>query len=260
MRDDEPQINITLLEFLRQFYGITIPGLDPLPQDDSGIDVPLILRMIRLGIMNQAGWNVEEVAYIGLFSFSRFVMWNDIRNRSTELAKNKVVASLISGKMEWMGEEIVSSEKLDELFAPSDMAIPTSVDSSQLAASVTAAKGQSFVLHGPPGTGKSQKIKNMIANTLYQGKSVLFVAEKMAALSVVQKRLSEVGLAPFCLELHSNKSQKKNVSLQLEHTLDVGHTKRPEEYRSEEHRSELQSQSDRSYTAARLSKRITLQT
>lgn len=230
VRDDEPQINITLLEFLRQFYGITISGLDPLPQDDSGIDVPLILRTIRLGIMNQAGWNVEEVAYIGLFSFSRFVMWNDIRNRSTELAENKVVASLISGKMEWMGEEIVSSEKLDELFAPSDMAIPTSVDSSQLAAIVTAAKGQSFVLHGPPGTGKSQTITNMIANTLYQGKSVLFVAEKMAALSVVQKRLSEVGLAPFCLELHSNKSQKKNVLLQLELTLDVGHTKRPEEY------------------------------
>lgn len=230
VRDDEPQINITLLEFLRQFYGISIAGLDPLPQDESGIDVPLILRTIRLGIMNQPGWNVEEVAYIGLFSFSRFVMWNDIRNRSTELAENKVVASLISGKMEWKGEEIVSSEKLDELFAPSDMAIPTSVDSSQLVAIVTAARGQSFVLHGPPGTGKSQTITNMIADTLYQGKSVLFVAEKMAALSVVQKRLSEIGLAPFCLELHSNKSQKKNVLLQLEHTLDVGHTKRPEEY------------------------------
>lgn len=230
VRDDEPQINITLLEFLRQFYGITISGLDPLPQDDSGIDIPLILKTIRLGIMNQTGWDVKEVAYIGLFSFSRFVMWNDIRNRSNELAENKVVSSLISGKMEWTGEEIVSSEKLDELLSPSDMAIPTSVDSSQLAAVVTAAKGQSFVLHGPPGTGKSQTITNMIANTLYQGKSVLFVAEKMAALSVVQKRLSDIGLDPFCLELHSNKSQKKNVLLQLEHTLAVGHTKRPEEY------------------------------
>lgn len=230
VRDDEPQINITLLEFLRQFYGITISGLDPLPQDDSGIDVPLILKTIRIGIMNQTGWDVEEVAYIGLFSFSRFVMWNDIRNRSNDLSENKVVASLISGKMEWTGEEIVSAEKLDELFSPSDMAIPTSVDSSQLAAIVTAAKGQSFVLHGPPGTGKSQTITNMIANTLYQGKSVLFVAEKMAALSVVQKRLSDIGLNPFCLELHSNKSQKKNVLLQLEHTLEVGHTKRPGEY------------------------------
>lgn len=230
VRDDEPQINITLLEFLRQFYGITISGLDPLPQDESGIDVPLILRMIRLGIMNQTRWNVEEVAYIGLFSFSRFVMWNDIRNRSKELAENKVVSSLISGQMEWDAEEIVSSEKLDVLLSPSDMAIPTSSDSSQLAAIVTAAKGQSFVLHGPPGTGKSQTITNMIANTLYQGKSVLFVAEKMAALSVVKKRLSDIGLDPFCLELHSNKSQKKNVLLQLEHTLEVGHTRRPEEY------------------------------
>ncbi len=230
VRDDEPQINITLLEFLRQFYGISIPGMDPLPQDDSGIDIPLIMKTIRTGIMEQKRWDVVEVAYIGLFSFSRFVMWNDIRNRSDELAQNKVVSSLISGKMEWTGEEMIPSEKLDELMSPADMAVPVSVDSSQLAAIVTAGKGQSFVLHGPPGTGKSQTITNMIANTLYQGKSVLFVAEKMAALSVVQKRLSNIGLEPFCLELHSNKAQKKNVLLQLEHTLDVGHTKRPEEY------------------------------
>ena len=70
----------------------------------------------------------------------------------------------------------------------------------------TAAAGESFVLHGPPGTGKSQTITNMIANALYNGKSVLFVAEKMAALSVVQRRLEKIGLGPFCLEMHSNKA------------------------------------------------------
>lgn len=230
LRDDEPQINITLLEFLRQNYGIHIPGLDPLPQDEFGIDIPLILKTIRQAIMNQPGWDVKDVAYIGLFSFSRFVMWNDIKNRSAELAQNKVVSSLISGKMEWDSQDMVCPTILDEMLAPSDMAIPASIDSSQLAAVVSASKGQSFVLHGPPGTGKSQTITNMIANALYQGKSVLFVAEKMAALSVVEKRLSKIGLGPFCLELHSNKSQKKNVLLQLEHTLDVGHTKRPEQY------------------------------
>ena len=147
-------------------------------------------------------------------------------------------ASLISGKMEWTGEEMIPSEKLDELMSPADMAVPVSVDSSQLAAIVTAGKGQSFVLHGPPGTGKSQTITNMIANTLYQGKSVLFVAEKMAALSVVQKRLSNIGLEPFCLELHSNKAQKKNVLLvitsysihytKLYDFLLTGFTKKPE--------------------------------
>ncbi len=230
VRDDEPQINITLLEFLRQFYGITISGLDPLPQDESGIDVPLIFKTIRLAIMNQTGWDVKEIAFIGLFSFSRFVMWNDIRNRADELTENKIVSSLIAGKMEWAEEEFVCAENLDDLLSPSDVAIPSSVDSSQLAAIVTAAKGQSFVLHGPPGTGKSQTITNMIANTLYQGKSVLFVAAKMAALSVVQTRLTNIGLAPFCLELHSNKAQKKNVLKQLENTLAVGNTKCPEEY------------------------------
>ena len=71
--------------------------------------------------------------------------------------------------------------------------------------------GQSFVLHGPPGTGKSQTITALIANILAEGKTVLFIAEKMAALEVVQKRLEAIGLGPFCLELHSNKSKKKDI-------------------------------------------------
>lgn len=230
VRDDEPQINITLLEFLKQNYDIEISGLDPLPVDESGIDVPLILKTIRMGIMNQPRWDVSEISFIGLFSFSRFVMWNDLRNRSEELAKNKVVSSLISGKIEWKLEELVSADELDELLVPSDLAIPSSVDSSQLSAIVSASEGQSFVLHGPPGTGKSQTITNMIANSLYHGKSVLFVAEKMAALSVVYKRLSVIGLGSFCLELHSNKAQKKNVLQQFENTLEVGHIKKPDDY------------------------------
>ena len=99
IRDEEPQMNITLLEMLRQDFGITIGGLDPLPQDNSGVDLPLVFNTVRQGIMAQKRWDVVEYAFLGQFSFSRFIMWNDIRNRSEELRQNKVVASLISGKL-----------------------------------------------------------------------------------------------------------------------------------------------------------------
>lgn len=233
IRDEEAQMNITLLEMLRQDFGISINGLNPLPQDESGVDLPLVFNTVRQGVMSKKHWDILEYAFIGQFSFSQFIMWNDIRNRSDDLKKNKVVSSLISGKMEWEPLQLqMSSKELDEKLAPISMAIPTSTDSSQLSAIYEAANGQSFVLHGPPGTGKSQTITNLIANALYQGKSVLFVAEKMAALSVVQKRLAKIGLDPFCLELHSNKAQKRAVLQQLENTLNVGHVKSAEEYRA----------------------------
>lgn len=234
IRDEEPQMNITLLEMLRQDFGITIGGLDPLPQDESGTDLPLVFNTVRQGVMAQKRWDVVEYAFLGQFSFSRFIMWNDIRNRSEELKQNKVVASLISGKLEWESDLLdITPAQLDEQVKPADMAVPMSADSSQLAAVYLASKGESFVLHGPPGTGKSQTITNLIANALYNGKSVLFVAEKMAALSVVQKRLAKIGLAPFCLELHSNKAQKREVLSQLEKTFEVGHVKAPAEYQAQ---------------------------
>lgn len=230
-RQEEIRVNVTLLAFLQQDYGIVISGLDPLPEDDQGVDLRLVFHTVRQAVMAQRRWNVEEAAYLGLFSFGQFVMWNDLRSRCGEIEKNKVVSSLIEGCMNWEpGEGGIRPERLDTALSPADMAVPMSADSSQMAAIAAAAAGQSFVLHGPPGTGKSQTITNMIANALYQGKSVLFVAEKMAALNVVQKRLADIGLDPFCLELHSNKTNKGTVLARLEKTLEVGRIKAPEEY------------------------------
>ena len=232
-RQEDAQINITLLEYLRQIFGIKINGLDPLPTDEHGIDMQLIFHTIRKAIMDKKNWNIEDIAYVGLFSFGQFVMWNDIRNRADELAQNKVVSSLIDGKLTWEPKETpVTLEDLDSKIKPEMMAVPLSADSSQMVAITRAANGESFVLHGPPGTGKSQTITNMIANALYQGKSVLFVAEKMAALNVVKKRLTAIGLAPFCLEIHSNKSSKSSVLTQLNNALEVGRIKAPGEYES----------------------------
>ncbi|WP_443964909.1 DUF4011 domain-containing protein, partial [Ruminococcus sp.] len=233
-RQEETQINVTLLEYLRQDHGISITGLDPLPLDEHGIDLPLVYNTIRQAIIDKKRWNIEEYAFIGLFSFSQFVMWNDLRNRSEEIKQNKVVSSLIEGKLTYTPEDIsITPENIDTDLDMENMAVPMSADSSQLAAVATAGSGQSFVLHGPPGTGKSQTITNMIANALYNDKSVLFVAEKMAALNVVQKRLANLGLDPFCLELHSNKTNKSSVLAELDKALEVGRIKSPEEYSAE---------------------------
>lgn len=232
-RQEETQINVTLIEYLRQIFELKIPSLDPLPEDEHGTDIPLVFNTVRNCILDKKRWNVVNTACLGQFSFGQFVMWSDLRNRADELMQNKVVAGLIDKKITVEQEENpLTVSELDERIAPDDLAIPLSADSSQMLAIAEAAKRKSFVLHGPPGTGKSQTITNLIANALYHGKSVLFVAEKMAALNVVQHRLENIGLAPFCLELHSNKASKSSVLSQLEKSLEVGRIKHPEKYKA----------------------------
>jgi hypothetical protein len=215
-REEETIMNITLLEMIRQDFGINIGGLETPPKDENGVDVRAVFNIIRQAIMSQPRWDVEEQAILGTFSFSKFILWNDIHHNADELCKNKVVASLMSGKLEWeAGENASVQDILDGQLHPADIALPISTDSSQLQAIVSSGQNKSFVLHGPPGTGKSQTITNIIANALYAGKRVLFVASKKAALDVVEKRLESIGIGAFCLELHSNKSKKSAVLEQL---------------------------------------------
>ncbi|GLX65724.1 DUF3320 domain-containing protein [Paenibacillus glycanilyticus] len=230
-RDEEPQMNITLLEMLKQDYGIGIDGLDPLPRDEKGIALKQIFHVFRHALIQVPRWDVEETAHLGLFSFGQFVMWNDLRTHADKLARNKIVASLMESRLTWE-EQPEENTPLDQDH-PTRLSVPISADSSQLTAVRAAAGGQSFVLHGPPGTGKSQTITNMIAGALAQGKRVLFVAEKMAALSVVQRRLEQIGLGPFCLELHSNKSTKKSVLDQLAAAIEAKKIQPPEAWSSE---------------------------
>lgn len=230
-REEEIVFNVTLTEFLRQNYDIRIPGLTPLPKDDYGVDVPLIFAIIREALKNKKRWDVEEEAILGVFSFNKFLMWNDIHNHRQELLNNDIVRSLVEQKPVFIPTPVISNLKdSDKSLKPETLSLPVSIDSSQMAAVIEAGQGRSFILYGPPGTGKSQTITNLIANALYQGKRVLFVAEKMAALSVVQNRLEKIGLAPFCLEMHSNKITKRHVLEQLKTALDVTHILPPEEY------------------------------
>lgn len=233
-REEDTMMNITLLEMLRQNFGIAISGLDPLPADESGVNVKLIYSIIRNGIKNQRKWDVEEQAVLGIFSFSKFIMWNDIHNNLQKLKENKIVSSLINGKLEWnVQEDMTDATVLEKELSPADIVLPINADSSQLEAIYEGVNNRTFVLHGPPGTGKSQTITNIIANALYRGKRVLFVAEKMAALSVVQTRLAAIGLNPFCLELHSNKAKKSAILSQLKETSEVVKHASPESFEQE---------------------------
>lgn len=226
VRDDEPQMNITILEKIKQDFGITVTGLEPLPYDEKGVDLRKVFTLMRKSVMDQPRWDVLESAYLGIFSFSQFVMWNDLHNRADDLLNNKIVKSLVEGKLCFDASPMEIGEKVDE----DSVLLPMSADASQLYAINAACSQQSFVLHGPPGTGKSQTITSLIANALAQGKTVLFVAEKMAALQVVQKRLEGIGIGPFCLELHSNKSKKRDVLEQLRKVTEVTKYQTAEEY------------------------------
>lgn len=226
MRDDEPQMNVTLLEKIKQDFQITVGGVDPLPADEHGVDVKKVLAAVRSAIMEQPRWEVLETACVGIFSFSQFVMWNDVRNRAGDLAKNKIVSSLIEGRLTWEARDMQIGERVGE----ENVLLPLPADASQLFTIKAACAGESFVLHGPPGTGKSQSITALIANALAGGRSVLFVAEKMAALEVVRRRLEKIGIGPFCLELHSNKSRKRDVLEQLRRASEAAKENPPEEY------------------------------
>jgi len=233
-REEDTMMNITLLEMIRQNFGITIQGLDPLPTDESGVNVKLIYSIIRNGIKNQRKWDVEEQAVLGIFSFSKFIMWNDIHNNLQKLKENKIVSSLMNGQIEWdVQAEMTDATILEKELSPADIVLPINADSSQIEAIYEAINNNTFILHGPPGTGKSQTITNIIANAIYKGERVLFVAEKMAALTVVQNRLAAIGLNPFCLELHSNKAKKSAILSQLKETSEVVKYASPESFEQE---------------------------
>src|SRR5258708_14218589 len=138
---------------------------------------------------------------------------------SQSIAKHPLVCELFEGSKN-ANIELAEEFAIDEPELKKDIPhLIRDADSSQHSALVHAFRGQNLVIEGPPGTGKSQTITNLIAAALARVKTVLFVSEKMAALEVVQRRLSEVGLADFCLELHSNKANKKAVLDALAATL-----------------------------------------
>lgn len=198
-------VNLTLVEFLKQEYEINLRGIE-----NSALSVKEILGIFRKETASMAGWEISEELYLSTFFFQRFLMWNDLKEHFQEFSKNRAVRALYFGKSQETVSETASEAE--------DMTLPLPSDASQRSALALSESGKSFVLHGPPGTGKSQTITNMIALALERGKTVLFVTEKKAAIDVVKRRLDEIGIGDFCLELGS-KTDSGEAFKQLDKTL-----------------------------------------
>ncbi len=209
---EDPTPNVTLVEKVRRDHDVDLSALLDLEADDSGIAVSSMLDRVRSAIQRMPRWEVVEDAALGLFTFTKFLMWKDLEDNGALFLQNPVVAHIASATSTGLANATpaVDPGQLDGL-APEAAPCVVDADSTQMAAVASALVGKSFVLQGPPGTGKSQTITNLIAGAMAAGKSVLFVSEKMAALEVVSRRLNSVGLGDFCLELHSHKANKKQV-------------------------------------------------
>ncbi|MBO5480946.1 MAG: DUF4011 domain-containing protein [Clostridia bacterium] len=211
--DEEFSVNTTLLEYLKQEFNIDMRGLEKAVTE---LRISEILAMVRMEVVGMRGWEVYDDIYLAAFSFSRYQMWYDLRQNMAEFSKNKLVKAFMENAVTFENNQPLAGE---DNTRPEVTLTPLTADASQWEAIALSQTGKSFVLHGPPGTGKSQTITNMIANALNDGRRVLFVAEKQAALSVVKKRLDLLGLGDFCLELHSGKTSKADVLSRLTSTL-----------------------------------------
>ncbi|MDE6585233.1 MAG: DUF4011 domain-containing protein, partial [Clostridia bacterium] len=209
------EVNSTLLEMLKQDFGIDIRGVE-----GKGLTPKEMIAVIRSKTANMKGWMVYGDVYVSQFTFARYAMWADVKNNGSRFAQNPLIASLLSNTNKLIKNKLTG--ETEDLSDPCEVLTPLPCDSAQYSAVAESAKGTTFVLHGPPGTGKSQTITNIIANALDKGKRVLFVAEKQAALQVVKKRLGDVGLGEFCLELHSGKTtDKSEIIKNIENTLSL---------------------------------------
>lgn len=216
--DEDPIFNLTLIEFLQTDYDINLSELtQELPVDDSGVDVHAIWNIVRDAIKDQKGFEVVEEIVLGSFSFAKYLMWKDLRDRVEMLKESPFVEHLVDHPRETYKQDsnFIEGHEVDEKIKPEEFFAPLNCDSSQMVAVDASSRPQDFVLEGPPGTGKSETIANIICHNLALGRKVLFVAEKMAALQVVYRRMEKVGLSHLCLELHSSKANKKGVLDQL---------------------------------------------
>jgi very-short-patch-repair endonuclease len=219
--DDEPMVNPALAQLLRQQYGISLPPLPDLQAIPDDYDLQQLLTVVQQTIGSKAGWSLKTDIYLGLFSFQKLVMYKDLEANIEALKAHRLIRQLITRKglpISALPKEIRDMQ-LDREYPPEAGGQVVDADSSQLRAIVAAGRNMDLVIEGPPGTGKSQTITNLIAQALAANKSVLFVAEKMAALSVVYERLRAAGLSEFCLELHSTKTNKRAVMQELGVTL-----------------------------------------
>lgn len=216
LHEDEIVVNPSLAFKFENDFGIVLPEFD-------GHEDDITEYLLQIGkISKKNDWEVVTDVNLTLLSFLKINMYKDLDNNKDKIVSNPTIKALSGDKSEipLIPSELNNFDH-DKNIRPIDTYQVVDADSSQQDAILLSKKGVSFVLQGPPGTGKSQTITNIIAEAISDGKKVLFVSEKMAALEVVKKRLSEAGLDDFCLTLHSYKAKKKEILNQLANTLSI---------------------------------------
>ncbi len=196
--------------------GISLPLFDN-PEEKNDIDD--YFHAIGDTVSNNRNWQVIPDIFLDFFSFTKFVMYKDLEPGLWDVSDHPLLGRVLGSGENASVNEDFNVDEVDKILSSKDVYHVMDADSSQIAAIEEIKKGKNLVVEGPPGTGKSQTITNIIAELLSMGKKVLFVSEKMAALQVVKHRLDNVGLGEFCLELHSHKSNKREVLQELERTM-----------------------------------------
>jgi very-short-patch-repair endonuclease len=231
--DKEVKPNETLYIKMKQDFGISLPVYD------TDEPVFVYLEKIKNVISKMKNWEVlENEMRINLFSFQKLLMYYDLNDENwsdTKPSDNFFIQKLLSNTGNFQEKETTESLarnadtarnfRLDALNI-NEIDHVLDADNSQSRAIEMVFKNKALVIQGPPGTGKSQTIVNIIASCVRQGKTVLFVSEKLAALEVVERRLKKVGLGEAYLELHSHKANRKSVLASIAQTLDKKSAKR----------------------------------
>jgi len=215
--------NLSLIEKFRSEFAISLPQI----MDPESIDILEYFNKVEESVKSRPNWKVNRNEMVlSYFSFGKFVMYEDLDPKKWPEVQNPSINGIINGLL---GDSMVTDKELvsedqniDLLLDPNLSTHVVDADSSQARAIIDIANGHNLVIQGPPGTGKSQTITNIIADAIYKGKKVLFVAEKMAALEVVKQRLDKVGLGDAVLELHSHKANKVALIEELRRTLSLG--------------------------------------
>ena len=209
--EDDVVLNPVLALKLENDFGLTLDAVDP---DD--LDVEEALAAVRARVAAFDSWDVHERLVLTTFSFHKEAIYQDLREHHDEVVASSLVQLVALGPDSPSANSFVfdpiSDDELDDAAPPELLHNVMDADGSQRKCILAARDGRSFVMDGPPGTGKSQTIANMIAELMASGRSVLFVSEKAAALDVVRNRLSDVGLGPFLLELHSSATTRKQFA------------------------------------------------
>ena len=216
---EDIQTNISLKTKLAE-EGIIIPEFEA----GSFIEAPeQYMGKISEAVHQMKKWEVTDKVALGFFSFTKFIMYNDLNPQSWEenvdLTNHPLIQAIFDPSVNDTNE--FKEDEIDEKISYKDMYQVLDADSSQIAVIEDVKAGRNLVVEGPPGTGKSQTIVNLIAELLAEDKTVLFVSEKMAALEVVKSRLTAVGLGKFILELHSHKTRRKKFLKELQKSTNV---------------------------------------